>query len=65
MSRLLTIDEAAEILRRPPATLRYWRATHTGPPSARVMGRVMYREDELRAWIEAQFDGGHDNPSAA
>ena len=35
---LLTITEAAELLRAPVATLRYWRHLGTGP----------------RSWIDAQ-----------
>lgn len=52
---LLTIAEVAERLRRPVATVRYWRATGVGPKSARVMGRVVYRAADVEAWIEAQF----------
>lgn len=55
MDALLTVSEAAERLRRPTATLRYWRAMGTGPRSARVGGRVLYREADLDAWIDAEF----------
>ncbi len=47
---LLTITEAAELLRAPVATLRYWRHLGTGPRSFRL-GRVLY----LQAWVEAQL----------
>ena len=40
---LLTIVEAAELLRAPVATLRYWRHLGTGPRSFRLGGRVLYR----------------------
>lgn len=53
---LLSLKEAAEALGRPEATLRYWRSLGCGPRSARVGGRVVYRESDLRAWIEAQFE---------
>jgi len=68
MDRLLTPSEVAERLRRPLATVRYWRATGVGPPSARVNGRVLYRESELEAWIARQFEpSGNDDrtPSGA
>jgi hypothetical protein len=55
MKKLLTLTEAAEQLRRPEATLRYWRATSVGPRSCRIQGRVMYQEEDIAAWIEEQF----------
>jgi excisionase family DNA binding protein len=49
---LLTIAEAAELLRAPVATLRYWRHLGTGPRSFRLGRRVLYRRDDLHAWID-------------
>ena len=43
---LLTITEAAELLRAPVATLRYWRHLGTGPRSFRLGRRVLYRSDD-------------------
>jgi excisionase family DNA binding protein len=51
---LLTIGEAAELLRAPVATLRYWRHRGTGPRSFRLGRRVLYRRDDLRAYIDSQ-----------
>jgi excisionase family DNA binding protein len=51
---LLTITEAAELLRAPVATLRYWRHLGTGPRSFRLGRRVLYRSDDVRSWIETQ-----------
>jgi excisionase family DNA binding protein len=51
---LLTITEAAELLRAPVATLRYWRHLRTGPRSFRLGRRVLYRRDDLTAWIDDQ-----------
>ncbi len=53
---LLTITEAAELLRAPVATLRYWRHRGTGPLSFRLGRRVLYRSDDLRSWLDAQHD---------
>ncbi len=55
---LLTITEAAELLRAPVATLRYWRHLGTGPRSFRLGRRVLYRSDDLRSWIDAQLGRG-------
>ena len=54
---LLTITEAAAILRTPVATLRYWRYLGTGPRSFRLGRRVLYRADDLHTWIQQQHDG--------
>ena len=54
--KLLTIDEVAVMLRRSPAAVRYMRHARTGPRSAKVAGRVMYRESEVLAYIAAAFE---------
>ena len=52
---LLNITEAAELLRAPVATLRYWRHLGTGPRSFRLGRRVLYRYNDVQAWVEAQL----------
>jgi excisionase family DNA binding protein len=58
---LLTISEAAELLRVPVATLRYWRHLETGPRSFRLGRRVLYRHSDLHDWITTCRD--LDKPS--
>ena len=53
---LLTITEAAALLRAPVATLRYWRHLGTGPRSFRLGRRVLYRRDDLNDWIQSLHD---------
>jgi predicted DNA-binding transcriptional regulator AlpA len=60
MIRLLTVDEVAAMLRRSPAQLRYMRGQGTAPPSAKIAGRIMFREEEVLTYIEAQFDSSAD-----
>lgn len=52
---LLTIDEAADLLRAPVATLRY------GPRSFRVGRGVRYWRHEILEWLHEQSDcdGSH------
>lgn len=54
--QLRTIEEAAEMLRAPVSTLRYWRHMNKGPRAARIGGRLMYRQDDLEQWLNDQFD---------
>lgn len=53
--RLLTLPEAADRLRRTQAQMRWMRFSGTGPKSALVAGRVMYREADIDTWIDEQF----------
>lgn len=55
MNDLLTTSEVAEMLRASEATVRYWRYTNTGPRSAKVGRRVIYRRADVEQWLEDQF----------
>jgi excisionase family DNA binding protein len=61
---LLTITEAAELLRAPVATLRYWRHLGSGPRSFRLGRRVLYRYDDVQRWIDAQHGQVTPSPRA-
>lgn len=54
--QLRLINEAAEFLRTPESTLRYWRHMNKGPRAARIGGRLMYRQADLEQWLNDQFD---------
>lgn len=54
--KLLTIDEVAELLRKSAAQLRWMRHNGSGPKSAKLGGRVMYREQDVIDWVNAAFD---------
>ncbi|MBE0009577.1 MULTISPECIES: helix-turn-helix transcriptional regulator [unclassified Arthrobacter] len=53
--KLLTLDEVAEMLRKSPAQLRFMRHANTGPKSAKLAGRVMYREQDVIDWVNEAF----------
>jgi DNA-binding transcriptional MerR regulator len=65
MDALLTQAEVAERLRPPVATLRFWRHKGTGPRSANVGGRVLYRQSDVEAWLEKQFSPSETAGDAA
>lgn len=46
-------DEAAELLRLHPGTLRRLRAAGKGPKYGRAGSKVLYRVDDLLAWVES------------
>jgi excisionase family DNA binding protein len=51
LDRLLTIDEAAAILRCSRFSLNKWRITGSGPAFVYVGRRVRYRRADLAAFI--------------
>lgn len=55
-SDLFTLQEAAEYCRLPVNTLRWYRASRTGPKSGKIGARVMYRKSDLDQYIGAAFD---------
>lgn len=55
-TQLLTMDQAADQLCVPIATLRLWRHKGYGPKGALIGRRVMYRERDIEKWIEKQFE---------
>lgn len=63
MDRLLTQPEVAERIRRPLATMRYWRYMGTGPKGANIAGRILYRESDVEAWIAEQFAAAEVGPT--
>lgn len=55
-TRLLYIEEVADMLRKSPASLRFMIHAGTAPKSAKIGGRRMFRESDVLAWINDQFE---------
>ena len=49
--RLLTVEDLAEYLGVPVATLYAWRYHRQGPPGFRVGRHIRYRWTDIEAWI--------------
>ncbi|WP_432789313.1 helix-turn-helix domain-containing protein [Brevibacterium sp. K11IcPPYGO002] len=54
--RLLFVEEVAEMIRRSPASVRFMIHAGTAPKSAKLAGRRMFRESDVLAWIDEQFE---------
>jgi len=52
---LMTTDEAADYLRIPLATLRFWIQTNQAPRSAKIGRRRMFRRSDLEQFIDDKF----------
>jgi predicted DNA-binding transcriptional regulator AlpA len=46
--------QVAEILGKPPRTLRQWRYVGSGPKYLKVGATVRYRARDIEEWLEAQ-----------
>lgn len=56
MSDYMTSKEVAELTRTAPETIRYWRHVKKGPKFFKANGRVLYRRDDVQAWLDEQYD---------
>lgn len=53
--RLLITEEVAEILRVPTQTLYTWRKAGKGPKAARLGKGLVWRESDVRRYIDEAF----------
>jgi predicted DNA-binding transcriptional regulator AlpA len=53
-TEFITRAEAAAILREPVASLNAWAYKGKGPAYYRLGRQVVYRRDEIEAWVERQ-----------
>jgi hypothetical protein len=58
-SDLMTLAEAAALLRTPVATLRYWRYLGVGPAGFRLGRRVVFRRTDLDRWFASSRSARH------
>jgi excisionase family DNA binding protein len=63
--RLLTVEELAEYLGVPVATLYAWRYHRQGPPGFRVGRHVRYRWADIEEWIGLRIEASQDYRSTS
>jgi excisionase family DNA binding protein len=56
LDRLVSIDELADYLGVPVATLYAWRYRREGPPGFRVGRHVRYRWSDIQTWIASRLE---------
>ena len=54
--RLIFIDEAAEMISRSPAQLRWMITAGTAPKHAKIAGRIVFREADVLKFIDDAFE---------
>ena len=53
LSQLLNQKAAADLLNVSERTLERWRVEGSGPPFMKAGRRVLYRESDIEAWLNA------------
>jgi excisionase family DNA binding protein len=61
LDRLLTVEDLAEYLSVPVATLYAWRYHRQGPPGFRVGRHVRYRSADIERWLAGQIARSTEN----
>jgi excisionase family DNA binding protein len=56
LDRLLTVQELANYLGVPVATIYAWRYRHEGPPGFRVGRYLRFRRSDIEEWLNNQLD---------
>ncbi len=60
LSRLLTVEELADLLQVPPKTIYAWRYKGVGPPAVPVGKYLRFRVEDVAAWLDTRSDGQSD-----
>jgi excisionase family DNA binding protein len=56
LSRLLTVQELADLLQVPVKTIYTWRYKGIGPPAVPLGRYLRFRADDVAAWLEKRAD---------
>ena len=56
LDRLLTVEDLADYLEVPVATIYAWRYRHQGPPGFRVGRHLRYRWADVQRWIHQRLE---------
>lgn len=49
---LLTVAELAAYLGVPVSTIHFWRGRKQGPPAVKVGRRLIFRAEDVAAWLD-------------
>ena len=56
LSRLLTVQELADLLQIPVKTIYTWRYKRIGPPAVPMGKYLRFRAEDVAAWLDARAD---------
>ena len=55
-SRLLTVQELADLLQVPAKTIYAWRYKRIGPPAVPMGKYLRFRAEDVAAWLDARAE---------
>ena len=56
LSRLLTVQELADLLQIPAKTIYTWRYKRNGPPAVPMGKYLRFRAEDVAAWLDERAD---------
>ena len=56
LSRLLTVQELADLLQIPTKTIYTWRYKRIGPPAVPMGKYLRFRAEDVAAWLDEHAD---------
>ena len=62
LDRLLTVEDLAEYLNVPIATIYAWRYRGKGPKGFRVGRHLRFREGDVERWLSDQLAQSNQSP---
>ncbi len=62
LSRLLTVQELADLLQIPAKTIYTWRYKRMGPPAVPMGKYLRFRPEDVGAWLDARADAPRSVP---
>jgi excisionase family DNA binding protein len=62
LSRLLTVQEVADLLQVPPKTIYAWRYKGVGPRAVPVGRYLRFKTEDVAAWLETLADRNDEPP---
>lgn len=61
LSRLLTVEELADLLQVPTKTIYAWRYKGIGPPAVPVGKYLRFRTEDVAAWLDTRADSARSD----
>ncbi len=62
LSRLLTVQELANVLQVPVKTIYTWRYKRIGPPAVSMGKYLRFRPEDVAAWLDLRADAPQSGP---
>lgn len=56
MDELLTVQDVAQLTRSTVAAIYQWRRRGKGPQGLRVGNKVLFRHQDIEAWLESRAE---------